>query len=91
MAVDSLLHILIASRAKELRSSLRRTLDELAVLPIRFPLGERLGGDQGALAQLTPWFFEWLEHDQNDEYWKELSVGEILERQSGGAPHYELV
>ncbi|MHB2029832.1 MAG: CocE/NonD family hydrolase [Acidimicrobiales bacterium] len=74
MAVDALLRIEDVSTTRALRASQRRILDDLPKIPVPFPLQERLGGMDGALGQLTPWFFDWLEHDQDDEYWHQISM-----------------
>jgi putative CocE/NonD family hydrolase len=59
---------------RRIRSSYKRTLGDLGSVPVSFPLAERLGGEDGALNRLTPWFFDWLAHDQRDDYWDRLSV-----------------
>lgn len=60
--------------ARAVRADLRRILDGLADLPVPFPLSRFLGGREGPLGRLTPWFFDWVRHSQPDEYWRQLTL-----------------
>ena len=60
--------------SRRLRSEAQTILDGLAEQPVKFPLRERLGGADGPLAKLTPWFFEWAAHTERDDYWRDLSL-----------------
>jgi putative CocE/NonD family hydrolase len=59
---------------KRIRASYKATLNGLAEYPVSFPLSDRLGGENGALSRLTPWFNDWLQHEKRDEYWDRLSL-----------------
>jgi hypothetical protein len=74
MAVGSLIKITDPTDARALRVSQREVLDSLSRHPVHFPLRESLGGQTGAIGRLTPWFFDWLEHDEYDSYWREKSL-----------------
>lgn len=60
--------------ARATRRDVQAVLDGLATLPVPFPLERFLGGRTGLLGRLTPWFFDWADHRQPDDYWSRLSL-----------------
>ena len=60
--------------ARAIRADIQRILDGLADLPVPFPLSRFLGGSEGPLGRLTPWFFDWVGHNKSDEYWRQLTL-----------------
>jgi putative CocE/NonD family hydrolase len=50
------------------------TLDTLASSTPTFPLGAWLGDGIEALRELTPWFFDWLAHPDDDAFWRRINV-----------------
>jgi putative CocE/NonD family hydrolase len=63
-----------SEETKRIRASYKTTLNGLAEFPVSFPLSNRLGDERGALGRLTPWFNDWLLHENRDEYWDRLSL-----------------
>ena len=74
-------------RARVMRASLRRVLDELATLPVTFPLRDRLDDGSGVLETLTPWFPQWLDHDAPGEYWEARSIEKRYDRIHSAGVH----
>jgi hypothetical protein len=58
-----------------MRSAIKDLLERQADRPVPFPLMSVFGRQDSPLRELTPWFFEWLEHATGDPYWSDLAVG----------------
>jgi len=75
LGADAMNRVEPSSRT-QVRSSFTNILAGLAETPVTFPITSRLGGQDGALNRLSPWCFDWIKHDQRDEYWQRLSLEE---------------
>jgi putative CocE/NonD family hydrolase len=49
-------------------------LDKLTGSTPTFPLREWIGPGLPALRELTPWFFDWLDHPNDDAFWQKINV-----------------
>ncbi|WP_308203306.1 CocE/NonD family hydrolase [Frankia gtarii] len=76
-----------SDETRRIRASYKQTLEGLGSVPVSFPLAARFGGENGALRRLTPWFYDWLAHDQRDEYWDRLSLERNYPRTTAAGLH----
>ncbi len=63
-----------AEDAGPLRRALAAGLQRLTDPVPTFPLREWAGDGVPALEQLAPWFFDWIRHFGDDEYWQRINV-----------------
>lgn len=60
--------------AGPLAAALGVGLDHLADPVPSFPLRDWLGPAVPALQKLAPWFFDWLQHPDDDAFWRRINV-----------------
>ena len=63
-----------ADEKRSWRAEMATMLDDLDSVVRDAPLSASVDRPDGPLRHLTPWFHDWVEHDQNDEFWKRVSV-----------------
>jgi uncharacterized protein len=61
-------------RSKAYREAIANILDNLPDACSHFPLRDSLDAPDSPLRDLTPWFFDWVDHDHYDEYWADRSL-----------------
>lgn len=61
-------------QAQPLRRKLAAGLQHLTDTAPAFPLSAWIGEGLPALEQLAPWFFDWVRHFGDDEYWQRINV-----------------
>jgi putative CocE/NonD family hydrolase len=56
------------------RARIREILGGLENMKVTFPLRDALDGAGAPLRALTPWFFDWAEHTEPDDFWTAISI-----------------